>query len=123
MDELGLDLSKEVPKPLTDEAVSAADVVIMGCGDACPTYPGKRYLNWELRDPAGQPVDAVREVRDEIDTRVVGSGHSAMTAVIQLAAVARAHPGTRVTCSTTRPRRRRAAAAGLRRVRRPWRWT
>jgi protein-tyrosine-phosphatase len=71
MDELGLDLSKEFPKPLTDEAVRAADVVItMGCGDACPIYPGKRYLNWDLPDPAGQPVEVVREIRDQIDARV-----------------------------------------------------
>lgn len=71
MTELGLDLSKEFPKPLTDEAVRASDVVItMGCGDACPIYPGKRYLNWELDDPAGQGVDAVRTIRDDIDQRV-----------------------------------------------------
>jgi protein-tyrosine-phosphatase len=71
MTELGLDLSKEFPKPLTNEAVEAADVVItMGCGDACPVYPGKRYLNWELDDPAGQGADAVRPIRDDIDRRV-----------------------------------------------------
>jgi arsenate reductase len=71
MEELGLDLSQEFPKPLTDEAVRAADVVItMGCGDACPFYPGKRYLDWELDDPAGKPVDEVRRIRDEIDRRV-----------------------------------------------------
>ena len=71
MEELGLDLSKEFPKPLTDEFVQAADVVItMGCGDACPLYPGKRYLDWELDDPAGQGADAVRPIRDEIDLRV-----------------------------------------------------
>lgn len=71
MDELGLDLTKEFPKPLTDDAVSGADVVItMGCGDACPVYPGKRYLDWELEDPAGQPVDTVRRIRDDIDERV-----------------------------------------------------
>lgn len=68
MSEIGLDLSKEFPKPLTDEAVRAADVVItMGCGDACPFYPGKRYLDWELEDPAGKGVDDVRPIRDEID--------------------------------------------------------
>jgi protein-tyrosine-phosphatase len=73
MDELGLDLSREFPKPLTDETVRAADVVItMGCGDACPLYPGKRYLDWELDDPAGKGVDAVRPIRDEIDRRVQG---------------------------------------------------
>ncbi len=71
MEELGLDLSKEFPKPLTDEVVRAADVVItMGCGDACPIYPGKRYLDWELEDPAGKPLDEVRPIRDEIDRRV-----------------------------------------------------
>ena len=71
MAEIGLDLSKEFPKPLTDEAVRAADAVItMGCGDACPFYPGKRYLDWQLPDPAGQPVEAVRPIRDEIDRRV-----------------------------------------------------
>lgn len=71
MGELGIDLSHAFPKPLTDEAVRAADVVItMGCGDACPVYPGKRYCNWELDDPAGQPVEAVRAIRDEIDRHV-----------------------------------------------------
>jgi protein-tyrosine-phosphatase len=71
MTELGLDLSQEFPKPLTDDAVQAADVVItMGCGDACPVYPGKRYLNWELDDPAGQDIEHVRPIRDEIDRRV-----------------------------------------------------
>jgi arsenate reductase (thioredoxin) len=71
MGELGLDLSHEFPKPLTDEVVRAADVVItMGCGDACPIYPGKRYLDWELDDPAGKGVEDVRPIRDEIDARV-----------------------------------------------------
>jgi arsenate reductase len=71
MSELGLDVSKEFPKPITDDAVRAADVVItMGCGDACPLYPGKRYLDWPLDDPAGKGVDAVRPIRDEIDHRV-----------------------------------------------------
>jgi arsenate reductase (thioredoxin) len=71
MDEWGIDLSQEFPKPLTDDFVKAADVVItMGCGDACPIYPGKRYLDWELDDPAGQPVEVVRRIRDDIDTRV-----------------------------------------------------
>jgi protein-tyrosine-phosphatase len=73
MEEVGLDLSQEFPKPLTDEVVQAADVVItMGCGDACPIYPGKRYLDWELDDPAGQPIEAVRRIRDEISSRVEG---------------------------------------------------
>jgi protein-tyrosine-phosphatase len=71
MAEIGLDLSMEFPKPLTDEFVRAADVVItMGCGDACPVYPGKRYLDWELDDPAGLPLERVRPIRDEIDRRV-----------------------------------------------------
>ncbi len=71
MAELGLDLSREFPKPITGEAVRASDVVItMGCGDACPYYPGKRYLNWELDDPAGQDTATVRRIRDEIDARV-----------------------------------------------------
>jgi protein-tyrosine-phosphatase len=71
MQEVGLDLSQEFPKPLTDEFVQAADVVItMGCGDACPIYPGKRYLDWELDDPAGKPLEEVRPIRDEIDRRV-----------------------------------------------------
>ncbi|MPZ65992.1 MAG: arsenate reductase ArsC [Pseudonocardiaceae bacterium] len=71
MTELGIDISREFPKPLTDDAVRSADVVVtMGCGDACPVYPGKRYLNWELDDPAGQPVERVRVIRDDIDRRV-----------------------------------------------------
>jgi protein-tyrosine-phosphatase len=71
MGELGLDLTKEFPKPLTDEVVKAADVVItMGCGDACPLYPGKRYLDWDLDDPAGQPLATVRRIRDDIQARV-----------------------------------------------------
>lgn len=73
MDEVGLDLSEEFPKPLTTEVVEAADVVVtMGCGDACPVYPGKRYVEWELPDPSGRPVDEVRTIRDEIDRRVRG---------------------------------------------------
>jgi arsenate reductase (thioredoxin) len=71
MEEIGLDLSREYPKPLTGEAVHAADVVItMGCGDACPIYPGKRYEDWELEDPAGKDITTVRRVRDEIRGRV-----------------------------------------------------
>ena len=71
MAELDLDISKEFPKPLTDDAVKASDVVItMGCGDECPYFPGKQYLDWELDDPAGQGIDAVRLIRDEIDARV-----------------------------------------------------
>ncbi|QKV80654.1 arsenate reductase ArsC [Amycolatopsis sp. Hca4] len=71
MAEVGLDLSREVPKKLTTDAVEAADVVItMGCGDACPIFPGKRYLDWQLEDPAGKGVEDVRPIRDEIDRRV-----------------------------------------------------
>lgn len=70
LSELGL-LSREFPKPLTDEVVRAADVVItMGCGDACPVYPGKRYLDWDLPDPAGKPIEEVRPIVAEIDARV-----------------------------------------------------
>jgi len=71
MSELGLDITTEFPKPLTDEVVKAADVVItMGCGDACPLYPGKRYVDWDLEDPAGKSLATVRRIRDEIDGRV-----------------------------------------------------
>src|ERR1044072_8622414 len=71
MAEVGLDISKEFPKPLTDAAVREADIVVtMGCGDACPFYPGKRYLDWELPDPAGRPLPEVRAIRDEIQSRV-----------------------------------------------------
>jgi protein-tyrosine-phosphatase len=71
MSELGIDISREFPKPLTDDAVKEADVVItMGCGDACPFYPGKRYEDWELEDPAGKDVETVRRIRDQIAERV-----------------------------------------------------
>ena len=71
MAELGIDISRELPKPLTDDSVQVADVVItMGCGDACPFYPGKRYEDWELEDPAGKDLDTVRRIRDEIERRV-----------------------------------------------------
>jgi arsenate reductase len=71
MAEIGLDLSHDFPKPLTTEAVQASDVVVtMGCGDACPVFPGKRYLDWQLDDPAGQSLAAVRAIRDEIDRRI-----------------------------------------------------
>ncbi len=73
MVELGVEMSQEFPKLLTDEALVASDVVItMGCGDACPVYPGKRYLDWDMPDPAGQPIEAVREIRDDIRRRVIG---------------------------------------------------
>jgi len=71
LDEIGVTLAGEFPKPLTDDAVRAADVVVtMGCGDACPVYPGRRYLDWDLEDPAGQPIERVRAIRDDIDARV-----------------------------------------------------
>jgi arsenate reductase len=73
MAEVGIDITDEFPKPWTDEIVRAADVVVtMGCGDACPLFPGKRYEDWELDDPAAQDVDAVRPIRDEIGERVRG---------------------------------------------------
>jgi len=73
MREVGIDISAEAPKVLTYDAVEAADVCItMGCGDACPVFPGKRYLDWTLDDPAGQGVEAVRPIRDEIKTRIEG---------------------------------------------------
>ncbi|HVC86066.1 MAG TPA: arsenate reductase ArsC [Gaiellaceae bacterium] len=71
LSEVGVDMAQEFPKPLTDEVVRAADVVItMGCGDACPIYPGKKYEDWDLDDPAGQDLGAVQKIRDEIDQRV-----------------------------------------------------
>jgi arsenate reductase (thioredoxin) len=73
MREVGIDVTAETPKLLTTQAVEASDVVItMGCGDACPIFPGKRYLDWQLDDPAGKGVDAVRPIRDDIDRRVQG---------------------------------------------------
>jgi arsenate reductase len=71
MQEIGLDLSKEFPKPLTNEVVQASDVVVtMGCGDACSVFSGKRYLDWDLTDPAGRSLEEVRRIRDDIDRRV-----------------------------------------------------
>src|SRR5690349_14835266 len=71
MKEIGVDVSAELPKPLTGNMVKAADVVItMGCGDACPIYPGKRYEDWELEDPAGKDLETVRRIRDDIEGRV-----------------------------------------------------
>jgi protein-tyrosine-phosphatase len=73
MAELGIDIANQKPKILTPEAVQQSDVVItMGCGDACPYYPGKRYEDWKLDDPAGQGIESVRLIRDEIKSRVVG---------------------------------------------------
>ncbi|HEX6510964.1 MAG TPA: arsenate reductase ArsC [Chloroflexota bacterium] len=71
MAERGLDLSKEFPKPLRDEVIKAADVVItMGCGDSCPIFPGKRYIDWEVEDPAGKPVEEVRRIAHDIEQRI-----------------------------------------------------
>ena len=71
LEERGLDPTREFPKPLTDEMARESDVIVtMGCGDTCPVYPGKRYLDWELDDPAGKPVDAVRPIVDDIDALV-----------------------------------------------------
>jgi arsenate reductase (thioredoxin) len=71
MAEIGIDLAREFPKPLTDDVVRASDVVVtIGCGDACPIYPGKRYVDWELADSAGRSLNDVRVIRDEIDGRV-----------------------------------------------------
>jgi protein-tyrosine-phosphatase len=71
MAELDIDVSSQEPKNLTDDMARDADVIVtMGCGDACPVYPGKRYVDWELPDPAGRPVEEVRPIRDEIDRRV-----------------------------------------------------
>ncbi|WP_330249744.1 arsenate reductase ArsC [Nocardia sp. NBC_00565] len=73
MREVGIDISTESPKVLTTDTVQASDVVItMGCGDACPYFPGKQYLDWKLDDPAGQGIDAVRPIRDEIEQRIRG---------------------------------------------------
>ena len=73
MAEKGIDISRELPQPWADEIVRAADVIVtMGCGDACPVYPGKRYVDWELDDPAGRPLEEVRPIRDDIGLRVRG---------------------------------------------------
>ena len=73
MQEVGIDITAESPKRWTDDIVRAADVVVtMGCGDACPFFPGKKYLDWELDDPAGQSIEAVRAIRDDIEQRVRG---------------------------------------------------
>jgi protein-tyrosine-phosphatase len=76
MGEVGIDICAEVPRKLTTDAVEASDVVItMGCGDACPVFPGKRYLDWQLDDPAGKPLEEVRRIRDEIDRRIQALVH------------------------------------------------
>ncbi|HEX6538397.1 MAG TPA: arsenate reductase ArsC [Candidatus Dormibacteraeota bacterium] len=73
MSEIGIDIRRERPKRLTNDAVEASDVVItMGCGDACPFFPGKRYIDWEVEDPAGRSLEQVRPIRDDIDRRVRG---------------------------------------------------
>jgi arsenate reductase (thioredoxin) len=80
--EIGLDVSRERPKRLTTELVGTADVVVtMGCGDACPVYPGKRYLDWELEDPAGKDLDAVRSIRNAIDARVAALAEDLLAAM------------------------------------------
>jgi protein-tyrosine-phosphatase len=72
MAERGIDIGQEIPQPWADEIVRAADVVVtMGCGDACPIFPGKRYLDWELDDPAGRPLEEVRAIRDDLEQRVL----------------------------------------------------
>ena len=82
MAEVGIDITGEFPKPWTDEIVQAADVVVtMGCGDACPFFPGKRYENWELPDPAGQGIDAVRPIRDDVEDRVCGNFSSSSASI------------------------------------------
>jgi arsenate reductase len=87
MAEVGIDISVQRPKILTTDAVQASDVVItMGCGDACPIYPGKRYLDWDLEDPAGQGVEAVRPIRDEIKARI----HALLTELLPDQSTARA---------------------------------
>jgi arsenate reductase len=71
MAEVGIDISRELPKSWTDETIRTADVIVtMGCGDTCPVFPGKRYIDWELSDPAGRPIEEVRLIRDEIRARV-----------------------------------------------------
>lgn len=71
MNEIGIDISREFPKPVTTQGVHAADLVVtMGCGDSCPVYPGKKYLDWNIPDPAGQPLDTVRKIRDAIHEQV-----------------------------------------------------
>jgi arsenate reductase (thioredoxin) len=76
MAEIGIDISSEFPKPWTDEVVRAADVIVtMGCGDSCPIFPGKRYLDWEIGDPAGLPIAEVRPIRDELGERVKAIMH------------------------------------------------
>jgi arsenate reductase len=71
MAEVGIDISRELPKSWTDDTIRAADVIVtMGCGDSCPVFPGKRYLDWELSDPAGRPIEEVRSIRDDIRARV-----------------------------------------------------
>ena len=72
MEEIGIDISVEVPKPWTDDVVRASDVVVsMGCGDACPVLPGKRYVDWAIEDPAGQSIEEIRPIRDELKRRVL----------------------------------------------------
>ena len=113
MSELGIDVSKEFPKPMTDEVVQAADAVItMGCGDACPIYPGKRYEDWEVDDPADTGLDGVRRIRDDIGDRVKRAARRA-----HRTGAARAHRGShRRAAKRTASSRRSAAPAGGRSV-------
>ena len=84
MSEVGIDIAAELPQPWTDEIARAVDVIVsMGCGDACPIYPGKRYEDWELPDPSGQPIEVVREIRDDVRTRV-----EALVATLELGVAA-----------------------------------
>ncbi len=84
MAEMGIDISREIPQPWADEIVRAADVVVtMGCGDACPIYPGKRYVDWDLDDPSGMTVEEVRPIRDELERRVRALMHDLGVAPIR----------------------------------------
>ncbi|MEU1624195.1 arsenate reductase ArsC [Streptomyces sp. NPDC020096] len=107
MNEVGIDISAETPKVLTAESVQASDVVItMGCGDACPVFPGKRYLDWKLDDPAGQGVEAVRPIRDEIERRIRGL-IAEIDAERGRTGLAGAPPGRRLGEGHAQPTRRR----------------
>ena len=120
MEEIGVDVTQEFPKPLTDEVVRAADVVVtMGCGDACPVYPGKRYEDWEVDDPAGQDLDTVRAIRDELDRRVQSADRRAASG--RAAGAWRPRPAEPCRPRLAAPSGRRGTRhlrAGLRRLRR-----
>ena len=94
-------MSHEFPKPLSDEGIRSADVVVtMGCGDSCPVLPGKRYLDWELEDPAGKPIDQVRPIRDEIDRPRSSLTPRARASRIRGRSASREGPLTRYRCSS-----------------------